>query len=384
MKRRNELDALRGIFLLVMAGTHLPTVLNDFANQPLGYVSAAEGFVFLSAFLVGSIYTPLMFQRGMAYVRERLWKRARTLYGYHLMLLLFVFTVVAAAAQLTGSAALHNYLLVFFRNPGWALAASPLLAYQPPLLDILPMYIVFLALSPALLRLARRRGWAAVLIGSGLLWLFAQEQGGRALYELASRAGVPFERAAFGGFDWFAWQLAWVLGLWLGFREHRKDAAEPSRRWLRHPAVATAALMTCLFFLLWRHHAGGLLAHIGTTSPLLDKWRLGPLRIVNCIALGWVFNEVALPALRRLRIGILELLGRNSLQVFAAHIPVCVLGDGILLSEHAALPEALEQTLLVVAMLSVMLFVAWRSDGGYRHSARYESPRAITRSSSSG
>ena len=108
---------------------------NDFANQPLRYVSAVEGFVFLSAFLVGSIYTPLMFQRGMTYVRERLWKRARTLYRYHLMPLLFVFTVVTAIAQLTGSTALYNYLLVFFRNPGRALAASPLLAYQPPLLE---------------------------------------------------------------------------------------------------------------------------------------------------------------------------------------------------------------------------------------------------------
>ncbi len=130
----------RGIAIAARANgcaevARLDATRNDFANQPLRYVSAVEGFVFLSAFLVGSIYTPLMFQRGMTYVRERLWKRARTLYRYHLMPLLFVFTVVTAIAQLTGSTALYNYLLVFFRNPGRALAASPLLAYQPPLLE---------------------------------------------------------------------------------------------------------------------------------------------------------------------------------------------------------------------------------------------------------
>ena len=51
MVRRNELDALRGVFLLLMAGTHLPTAVNAAANQPLGFASAAEGFVFLAAFL---------------------------------------------------------------------------------------------------------------------------------------------------------------------------------------------------------------------------------------------------------------------------------------------------------------------------------------------
>ena len=368
MQRRNELDALRGIFLLLMAGTHLPTVVNDFTNEPLGYASAAEGFVFLSAFLVGSIYTPLLLQRGMVYVRERLWKRARKLYGYHLLLLLFLFTLVAGAAVISGDHALHDYLLVLFRNPAWALAASPFLVYQPPLLDILPMYIVFLLLTPALLRFASRCGWTSLLIGSGLLWLFAQLDGGRLLYELVSKAGLPLERAAFGAFNWYAWQLVWVAGLWLGFNQHRGEGADWSKRWLRHPAVAVAAVSTCIGFLLWRHHVGGLLAQVGAASPLVDKWRLGPLRVVNCIALGWVLNQTLLPALRWLRVKVLELLGRNSLQVFCAHIPICVLGDA-LVGPNAAPPDALAQTMLLALMLGVMLLVAWRAEIGNRRSA---------------
>ena len=85
MARRNELDALRGIFLLVMAAVHLPTALSPYANEPFGYASAAVGFVFLSGFLIGSIYTPLILQRGLAYVRGRLFRRAHTLYRYHLL-----------------------------------------------------------------------------------------------------------------------------------------------------------------------------------------------------------------------------------------------------------------------------------------------------------
>jgi len=45
-QRRPELDALRGLFLVWMTLTHLPTRFSDFVNQPIGFVSSAEGFVF--------------------------------------------------------------------------------------------------------------------------------------------------------------------------------------------------------------------------------------------------------------------------------------------------------------------------------------------------
>jgi len=360
MERRNELDALRGIFLLVMVGTHLPTAVNAVANQPLGYVSAAEGFVFLSAYLVGSIYGPLLAQRGLAYVRDRLWKRARKLYGYHLLLLLFVFTVVVAVAQWSGARALTDYLRVLFDHPLAAVAGSPFFLYQPPLLDILPMYIVFMAVSPALLRAARRRGWLPILGGSGLLWLFAQLGGGRLLQQGVSTLGLPLPLDAYGAFNWFAWQLVWVAGLWLGVGQHRPSRVVQAVR--SHGRLTmVAACAVSLVFLLWRQHVGGLLVGTGAGWAPLDKWRLGPLRIVDCVALGLVFNRTLLPALRWLRVRGLELLGRNSLQVFSAHIPVCVLGDG-LLGHNASLPAPSEQVMLIVVMLAVMLLVAWRSE----------------------
>lgn len=151
MTRRNELDSLRGILLLLMALTHLPMGLTRFANQPLGFVSAAEGFVFLSAFLVGTIYTPLVLERGIGLVRTQIWKRARRLYGYHLGLLLFAFTIVAAIAYFGPSQPFRNFLGPFFHSPGWSSVSALLLLYQPPLMDILPMYIAFMALTPLLL-----------------------------------------------------------------------------------------------------------------------------------------------------------------------------------------------------------------------------------------
>ena len=56
MRRLQELDALRGLMLVWMTLTHLPTVLTTYVNQPFGFISASEGFLFLSALFTGRIY----------------------------------------------------------------------------------------------------------------------------------------------------------------------------------------------------------------------------------------------------------------------------------------------------------------------------------------
>ena len=77
LQRLPELDALRGLFLVWMTLTHLPTRFSDFVNQPFGYISSAEGFVFLSALLIGRLYIRELTENP-AGVAWRLWKRSRT------------------------------------------------------------------------------------------------------------------------------------------------------------------------------------------------------------------------------------------------------------------------------------------------------------------
>jgi hypothetical protein len=363
MNRRHEIDAIRGVLLLIMAITHLPTRLNAYADQPFGYVSAAEGFVFLSAFLIGSIHAPLLLSRGATYVRTTLWRRVRRLYGFHLGLLAFVFTVVGGAAHVSHSAGLHNYLLFLFQTPGWALVCAPLLLYQPPLLDILPMYIVFLALTPWVLGAAKSRGWGLILTTSLLIWLLAQLQGSALLYEALRFSRLPLPRDAWGAFDWLAWQLIWVAGLWVGARTHTQldTPAMPARARMRPYLLPVAVAVTgCL--LCSRHHLWGLLSSLDINSSLVDKWKLGPLRVVNFAALGVVVHRLVLPVMRLMRVGVLELLGRSSLQVFTAHIPICVLANA-LVDLGIALPTVPHEAMLLTTMFIVMLFVAWRSNG---------------------
>lgn len=376
MTRRNELDSMRGILLVLMALTHLPMGLTRFANQPLGFVSAAEGFVFLSAFLVGTIYSPLLLERGIGFVRARIWNRTRQLYSYHIGLLLFAFTIVAGIAYLGPSQPLRNFLAPFFHSPGWTSFAAPLLLYQPPLMDILPMYIAFLALTPLLLQFTARHGWRLPLILSALMWVAAQLQVGSGLYNLLSAGGYPLPRDAWSSFDWFAWQLVWTMGLWLGSATACSASAHSASA---HPApappgsfslarklqgtttyIVIGAIGAAAVLLCARHHIGGFMAGLDLNGPLTSKWHLGPVRVANFALLGFLAHRFLLPLLHWGRIGALELLGRSSLQAFTAHIPVCILVDGLLMgTTPMALPV---QGALVAMTLGVMLLVAWRAD----------------------
>jgi hypothetical protein len=356
MVRRSELDVLRGLLLLLMALTHLPTRMSAYANQPLGFVSAAEGFVFLSAFLTGSAHAAAVLAKGTAAIRSRFMSRAFKLYAYHLLLLLFAFTIAAAFAALTGRPALRNLLTFYFDSPVVAIISAPLLLYQPPLFDILPMYIVFLALTPPLLAVAAREGWRNVLLLSALLWLFAQLGGRQLVHDaLGATFGARIPLEATGSFDQFAWQLLWVLGLWLGssFADRSIRAAIPA--WMLPAAFAVAA-----GFLLWRHGLAGFAFDLQPVAFALDKWSLGVLRLLNFAALAVVVAQLLLPLLRWAHVGVLALLGRASLQVFCVHLVLCVASLGLIVDDDTPLTAA-QEALVVLVTFAVMVLVARRT-----------------------
>lgn len=121
MPRRTEVDVLRGLLLVIMVLTHLPTRLRLYSAQPLGFVSAAEGFVFLSAFAAGGSGSMLLAERGIGHVRSRLWARARRVYTYRPGLLAFASTVIATVAAARARPSLRNLLTFYFDSPTVAL-----------------------------------------------------------------------------------------------------------------------------------------------------------------------------------------------------------------------------------------------------------------------
>ncbi len=163
MARRHEIDALRGLMLTLMTLGHLPTGFSEYTGQLFGFISDAEGFVFLSAFLVGWIYVARAHKDGIPAMRHAVWRRALTLYACQVGLLLFLLTVVAPIGAAKGQPAITNLVSFFNREPLTALSSGLVLLYDPALLDILPLYVLFMLATPAVLTLSLRRGWAPIL-----------------------------------------------------------------------------------------------------------------------------------------------------------------------------------------------------------------------------
>src|SRR6202041_1556515 len=97
-RRIEELDALRGLMLVWITCSHLPTILSTYVNQPFGFFAATEGFIFLSALFTGRIYFRVAERDGYGAMWWKLWTRTGKLYLYQLLLLAFAFVIEAPIA----------------------------------------------------------------------------------------------------------------------------------------------------------------------------------------------------------------------------------------------------------------------------------------------
>lgn len=358
-----EIDALRGLMLVLMTSTHLPTRFSGPLGQPFGYVSAAEGFVLLSGFVAGRVYMKRHQRHGEAEMRSSFLKRAFKLYAWQVALLVFLFGLIALIGAAKEQPAIVNLLSYYWENPLAAFAHGLFLLYNPPLLDILPMYILFMLTSAPLLLHGLRNGWAPIVGASLALWFAAQFGLGERIYEWVAevaRVPVPPVRQT-GSFSIAAWQLLWVLGLWMGSTQvatAEHDAVAAPRRFPEW--MVAVALAIALVGLMWRHAVGQApFGGNGSLNVLFDKWTLGPLRLLNLLALLLLVIHYA-PLLRRFtpRLRALEMLGAASLAVFVAHLVIALLALAFLGGAKPDRPLWIDVALFAGAY-AALFAVAW-------------------------
>jgi hypothetical protein len=351
-ERQWELDAMRGLMLVLMTLTHLPTTLSDPLGQPLGFVSAAEGFVLLSAYMAGRVYSTKADQHGTEAMKNAFFNRALKLYACQLALVLFAFTAIAGIGLLSREDAITGLLGFFLERPVVATLSASMLLYSPALLDILPIYIVFMLVSPLALLHGMAHGWRGVIAISLVLWFGAQFGLGPATYQMATGwFDMPLRYQDMGAFEIFAWQLLWVIGLWLGSMHSQPDhvpAAFP--RWM-----VLTALMLALSAFVWRHAVGQTPMPAGSVVNLMfDKWHLGPLRLINLLALlvlvmhygDWLKQHA--PRWRPL-----ETLGKAALPVFCAHLVVALLALAMFGASRSGRPGSVDALILFVGFYAL-------------------------------
>ena len=351
-RRIEELDALRGLMLVWITCTHLPTILSTYVNQPFGFFAATEGFIFLSALFTGRIYFRIAERDGYGVMWRKLWMRTGKLYFYQLLLLAFAFVIEAPIAARGNRPAVHN-LLDFYFSTGHtrAFIDAALMVYRPPLLDILPIYIILLALTPFAIVLGERFGWKYALTGGFTLWLLAQFGLRSFVYHLQSRIfGMRIPLNEMGAFDLWAWQLWWLVGLWLGVRWAKDNLPLD---WVKR--VTIPAAIVAFFFLGLRYAQLNGILSFGRFGLLLDKWDFGFGRMID-------FTAVAVLAirfrslLRPFAIRPLVMLGQASLPVFCVHL-LCVF-CALTIMKNDPMLGGWKAIVVILASLSTLLLTA--------------------------
>jgi hypothetical protein len=352
MGRRLELDAARGLMLVWITLTHLPTVASTYVNQPFGFISAAEGFIFLSALFTGRIYFRIAQHDGYSVMTKKIWMRTLRLYGYHALLLVFVFLVAVPIASRGNRPGLHNLLDFYFMvGAKQSVTEAALLIYRPPLLDILPMYIIFLMFTSVALLLAPRWGWKPILGTAVVVWACAQFGFRYSEHNFMSRfipTRIPINEM--GSFDLWAWQLLWIAGIWLGIRWAQGDL--PIELWAKRAAIPAALIASACFEL---RHAISHGLKLGVYEGLFDKWHLGPIRVLNFVAVATllIYSQ---SFMKRLAVRPLVMLGQSSLQVFCVHLLFCF--AGLTMLGNASMLSRWQQVGLLATTLGAMLLTA--------------------------
>jgi hypothetical protein len=335
--------------LILMTVTHLPTRFSGPFGQPLGLVSAAEGFVFLSAFMAGLIFSRRAMRDGMKAMGKAFLLRTLKLYACHVAMLVYLFTIIAALGITTDRQTIKNLISFYLHEPVTAFGSSLILDYNPPLLDTLPLYVVFMALGPWLLIAGIRLSWTPIIIGSGAIWLCAQFGLEKEIYQaVRNLAGlkVPFHET--GAFDVLAWQVIWVTGLWMG-------AQTTANAVPKLPAsVVTMALFMAATGFLTRHILGQApFGESQTVAVLISKWHLGALRLLNFLALLALALRFG-PALKAfIRCRFLEVLGAASLAVFCVHLALVLLALALVGDKKGATSLWVELALLAATIFAM-------------------------------
>jgi hypothetical protein len=343
MKRMVELDVLRGFLLLMMVVNHSPSPLRQLTDQPIGFFSTAEPFVFISALLAGLLFQKRRDKLGFAAARTATLQRALKIYRAHLITLFVVFAV--GSLFLAWVPGIQYILSKFFDSPMSAVAGSVALLFQPPLLDILPMYVIFSLVTPLAFWVADRVGWKTVFATSAGFWALSQ-------FNIRDFITAPIRDQAFvqiGPFDLLSWQFLWIVGLMVGRSlQLEKPLLSVSKR-------AEMILLSLAIGFTISRWISGYLNQNPTDYWFVDKWHLGPLRLLNFFVVVW-FAAKAMPYLRRWReyLRPLSAVGQNMLPVFSIQVFLSILVIGWVSVRHHSV-DAFATFLLVLQILIAFL-----------------------------
>jgi hypothetical protein len=351
-----RLDLFRGMGLWMIFLDHIPhDVVAWLTLRNYGFSDAAEFFVFISGYLAGYIYGPIVRGGQFLAATKRLAMRAWQMYVAHIMLFLLFTAQIARTVRKFDNPMYEDEFNVhnFLQHPDVLIGQALSLRYKPVNLDVLPLYISLVLASPLILWcLVRRPNWT--LVASAVLYVLARWFD----WNLAS-----YPPGTTWYFNPFAWQLMFVFAAWCGVGGAAKlQFVIQSRVAL---GVAVAWILFALMIVMTWHSAflESLVPKwmIKAIYPI-DKTDLDMLRFTHFLALALVVTRY-LPrnwaplASKWLRP--LILCGQHSLPIFCFGVFLSF-GAHWILTQYTK--GVWEQLVVSAAGILIMIAAAWLLD----------------------
>ena len=315
-KRDLRIDLLRGVAIVSMVVNHLEcrSYFNNITQGHI-YASSAEGFVFLSGFVLGFVTLQRIDKIGLNSAMQKLLERAKILYFTSFILIAGLGLLSIVAPGMTRPS--------FDRAPGewWQiLLAAGTLHLAPPIVDILQLYVLCLLASPGIFWVLRQGLLLPLLTASWTLWWIQQVHPYSFSFQPLDRAHPYFVLST--------WQILYVHGVAAGY--HKNKLAKTWKRLPKIPvllgmlAIVILALVTAHFDLQLGTWPTGVQDR-ALWLRLTDRSINGPIRLVTLLGLFslmfmvvdrfWVplsktFGKLLIP------------LGQNSLYVYIIHVPL--------------------------------------------------------------
>jgi hypothetical protein len=351
-ERDLRIDFFRGLALIFIFIDHVPN--NTWALATLrnfGFADASEVFVLLAGYSAGLAYWSINEREGFRAMMSRASRRASEIYLWHLGVFVVSAIVLYSAARAFDNPNFVNHVAIseLAKQPAWTLASALVLFYQPNMMNILPLYVALMLWLPIVVALLRRSVALTFALSFGI-WLIATWYG----------LNLPTHQRAEGWFfNPFAWQLLFTTGAAVSVLARRVEA---------RPRIEVALPAAAYVLFAFIVAAPWVPISWLPSEPLLSRDIVGPMskndlsawRFLHVLALAYLVAVMVpknAPWLKKQWAHVLELCGKNSLEIFSLGTLLSFLGWIALVQLGSSQMTVLAVNVTGIAIMSV---TAWQ------------------------
>ena len=349
-----RIDFFRGLALIFIFVNHIPNnIVSYFTSRTFTLFDSAEVFMFLAGYSAAIGYYSLIPQ-GLQALSRKAMGRAQKILLYHVALVVLIMTAVYVLVSAGVKTDYEVFLDKLQSEPLQALAGIPTLAFQAPLLDILPMYVVVMLMAPFLIWL-RAQSELALLAASGMIWMFAARF-------FPAIPTVTYDINWY--FNPFCWQFLFAIGLMFGWRARTgmpPVASGQARRVLDICSgvfvVFSACVLAAIAFESIDAGASNRLRvlYFSLNKQTLDLWRVVGLLASAYLAARLIAQDAGW--LRTRAAGAVCAAGSASLAVFSLTVVLSFAGKFIVMAMGPGY-QTFGDVAVSAAGIAVMLFAA--------------------------